>query len=162
MNNRANNPTLTITGDTDSSGRFIVLFNEEIVKLPQYRFLALLVLINARLCTLSGRTELMDFERANVIYGKTALHKLIQRLRNDLDLALGAECGYQLVPHNGLSRYSVAIDRAAICVAPAFRELKRDIPQPIFHNLEALIVESDAGICFAERASSCGTKVSKL
>ena len=162
MNDRANMHTLTITGDTDSSGRFIVLFNGQIVQLPQYRFLALLVLINARLCTLSGRAELIDFERDDVVYGKTALHKVVQRLRDELNSRLGAGSGDQLVLHNGRSRYSIAVDRSAICVAPAFRELKREIPQPIFHNLEALIVESDASICFAERASSCGTKVSKL
>ena len=139
MNERSSTWNVFITGDTDSVGRFVVLFNEQTVKLSHHRFLTMLVLINARLCTLSGRAELSDFERSDVVYGKTALHKVIQRLRDDLNSRLGAGCGDQLVQHNGRSRYTIAVDRAAITVSPTFRELKRDIAPLVYDNLEKLI-----------------------
>ncbi len=142
MSERTTNWTVIITGDTDSSGRFIVLFNEFGVELPQYRFLALLVLIIARLCTLTGRAELTDFEGADVVFGKTSLHKVIQRLRDDLNSRLGAGFGDQLVLHNGRSRYSIAVDRDAIAVSPTFRELKREIGPLIYNKLETLIDQS--------------------
>lgn len=134
-----------LTGQTTSSGRFVVHVNSRVVELPRCRFLGLIVLINARLNTLSGRSDLLDFESADVVYGKDSLHKLIQRMRVDFDTFLGAGTGNQLVLHRGSSRYSLAIDNQRISVAPDFIELKRDIPIELYNSLVISIQRSAAG-----------------
>ena len=134
--------TIILTGQTTSSGRFVVHVNGSFVELPRYRFLGLIVLINAKRNTLSGRADLLDFESARVVYGKDSLHKLVQRMRIDFDTFLGAGTGNQLVLHRGGSRYSLEIDSQRISVAPEFFELKRDIPIDLYNNLMSSIQQS--------------------
>lgn len=137
-------PVLALTGQTTSCGRFVVRYMGRSVELPRLRFLGLIVMINAKAQTLSGRAELLDFESGRVVYGKTNLHKLVERMRSDFDTFLGAGTGNQLVLHRGGSRYSLEIDSQRIIVAPDFFELKRDIPIDLYNDLMSSIQESAA------------------
>lgn len=136
--------SIILTGQTTSFGRFVVQFNDRVVELPRFRFLGLIVLINARFNTLSGRADLLDFESGRVVYGKTNLHKLVERIRGDFDTFLGDGTGDQLVLHRGGSRYSLAIDSERIRLAPEFCELKRDIPIDLYNNLMSSFQNSAA------------------
>lgn len=144
MNNSA--AILTLTGQTTSLGRFVLQIDDFVVAMPRYRFLGLIVLINTKFSTLTGRAGLLDFESASVVYGKTNLHKLVERMRSDFDSFLGAGTGEQLVVHRGGSRYSLEIDSQQIIVAPDFCELRRDIPIDLYNDLMTYVHQSAAGL----------------
>ena len=129
--------TLTLTGEVVPN-RFVILLDQQRAALPESRFQALLVLVDAASRTAQGRAGQPDFAAHGVAFNKNNLHQLIRRLRRDFSEAFGGGIGQGLIRHCGWSSYRLALDPESIVVRDDFLDLESLLPRSLFLRIQRL------------------------
>lgn len=124
--------TLTVSAKICGTRHVVKVCDSIEVRIPNSRFITLLILIRARFHKSTGFASVSAFD----VDSKSALHQSIRRLRKDFNEALGFSSGVHLIRHVGRSAYELAVQRSAIHVMPEIRELAPDhIPLALANDI---------------------------